>query len=144
MEWMEFIKPDRKVLIIFLVLLAISYYNTTTYPGIATEKLKPTLKCPIPSMEGINLGEFNKLSYNYYGHGWPFMCFNVSLVESCCKDNGECVGIGVSNSKELISPAPYEGVFVPENFILDVIILYLMTLLVVRIYDRYFNRENKQ
>jgi hypothetical protein len=131
MNW-KFMKPDTRVVAVFIILLVISLIVSSVIRGdpgyLSSYRYKPSL-CNNPAFGGVQCW--------YAGLGLPFQwTLILGHCEDCCKEVNESVlrcnagGVGL--------PIGFE----PVNFILDVIIWWVVAFLLVKSYD-LFERKKK-
>jgi hypothetical protein len=121
MGFWKFIKPDRKVLNLFSILFTLSIIASF-----------------------FILGHPGHLYYEagcseYFGYvrgiGLPFGWADLHFAPIPHCNGTQCVTVACYYPPVL---------FDPINFILDLIILYIMALLIARVHDKYFKKKKKR
>ncbi|NYZ79195.1 hypothetical protein H0N99_03530 [Candidatus Micrarchaeota archaeon] len=132
MNWKS-IKPDIRVVAVFIILFVISLLASSVIRGdsgyLSSYHYKPS-SCKNPAFEGVRCW--------YEGLGLPFQwTLTLGHCDDCCKEVNESVvkcnagGVGL--------PIGFE----PVNFILDAIIWWVVAFLLVKSYDFLFKRKKK-
>jgi hypothetical protein len=118
----KFIKPDNEVMCLLFILFILSVAISIFIPG------DPGYLC----------GGYPYGCRSVSGIGLPFAWTNLTFIYTYppCNENAGGCRAGVLPPKSVN--------FDLINLVLDIIILYIVALLAVRIYDAYFRKKKKK
>jgi len=127
MEIWGFIKPDKKVLSLFSLLFVLSVILSIFIPG------HPGYRCSEAYYYRYGCSRIR-------GIGLPFAWADLYFVG---RPSPECITPPYTNCRAEALP-PESIIFDPINLVLDIVILYIVALLIVRTYERYFRKKKRK
>jgi hypothetical protein len=123
MELWEFIKPDRAVLSLFSLLFTLSVILSIFIPG------SPGYLC-YHYQYGCSI---------FRGIGLPFAWADLYFGGL---PSPECITPPYTCRADILPPESI--MFNLINLVLDIVILYIISLLIVRIYENYFRKKKRK